>query len=477
MNPFQTRSIQLSSKEPSDKVVPKSHPRSKTWIKSHLILSILVVILGLFTLKGVWGAVQMGKPFSVKQIVLSGLGNTVQTDNYGHTNILLVGVGGEGHDGENLTDTMIVASLNHKDNSVSMVSIPRDIYVENEAVGWGTRINSIYEYILDETEDPLYAMSELKKEIETIVDVPIHYYAKIDFRGFTEVVDALGGITVNVQEHIVDQTYPAAPGTNRTYEPFYLDAGVQKLDGETALKYARSRHSSSDFDRARRQQEVLQAIKDRALSVGFLASPGRIKDTYSAITENFETSMTLSEMLSLVNFAEDLGEGNIYSTVLHDEATKMGGFLYTPPREEGDPYYLLPYSGNWDEIQVFAQLFFYHPELYREQTPLQVLNGTKEASLAGLTKMFLTRYGFNVVQYGNATERDHMSTRIITLNPLAEATVELLPSLIQGEITETIPLEYQAENWLSQGQIIIELGQDFVSYYKEHDELFYIGVY
>lgn len=442
-------------------------------------MSLLALVFALLTVKGVIGAIANGNPFSVKQIFISAVGQEVETDAYGHTNILLVGVGGEGHDGENLTDTMIVASIDHDTNTVSMISIPRDFYVENDEVGWGTRINSIYEYVIDETDDPLYAMDQLRGEIENIFDIELHYYAKIDFTGFVDIVDAMDGITVEVDQTIIDDAYPAPVGSDYIYEPFYLEAGVQELDGETALKYVRSRHNTSDFDRARRQQQVLSAIKDKAMSIGMLTSPGQIKDLYYAISSNFETDMELDEMLSLVDFAEDLTGDSILSAVISDDATAKGGFLYTPPREENDPYYLIPYAGemNFVELQLFAQLFLYHPEVYAENVAIQVLNGTKEEGLAGLTKMYLVRYGFNVVDYTNALDRETVDTQIISKMEGNESTLDLLPSLTFGEITSTVPTEYSSTNWPTEAQIIIILGQDFADFYNEHDELFYIGIY
>lgn len=474
MNAFQKRAIQEGQGTKNQK--------AKNWIKSHLFLSILALLLGFLTLKGVVGAIQMGNPFSVKQIFISAVGEAVKMDNYKHTNILLIGIGGLGHDGENLTDTLMVASLNYKDNVVSMLSIPRDFYVENEAVGWGTRINSIYEYVLDETGNPDEAMNELRKEVENMLDIELHYYAKIDFQGFVDVVDAVDGISVEVEESILDQAYPTPYGSDTLYETFYLEAGIQNLDGETALKYVRSRHNSSDFDRARRQQEVLAALKEKAFSLGVLANPNKIKDLYSALTQNFESDMSLAEMLNLLGFAQELTGDSIVSAVLNDEANKMGGFLYTPPREEGDPFYLTPYSGNLEELRLFAQLFFYHPDIYRDQIPIEILNGTKEESLAGLTKMLLVRYGFNVVAYGNATRNKLQNTQIIPLETETNAqkleeTLEILPSLVHGDIVRNVPEEYLPENWQTEAEILLELGEDFAQYYKEHDELFYLGVY
>lgn len=477
MNAFQKRPLYEDA--PKTIRVRKHHD---SWIKSHIVLSILLLVLGVFTLKGVVGAFQNGNAFSVKQIFFSAVGSSVVTDQYGHTNILLIGVGGEGHDGENLTDTMMVASLDHEKNTVSMISIPRDLYVENEEVGWGTRLNSIYEYVIEETEDPLYAMDVLREQIEEILDVDIHYYAKIDFQGFEDVVDALGGITVTVDEAIYDDYYPAPAGSDTLYEPFYLAAGTQELDGETALKYVRSRHNTSDFDRAARQQEVLRALKEKATSLGVLTSPSKIKDTYEAISRNFETDMSISEMVTLVGFGSELTDDSIFSAVLNEEANKMAGFLYTPPREEGDPYFLTPYTDDFRELQLFAQLFFYHPEIYADGVAIEILNGTKEEGLAGLTKMFLVRYGFNVVAYGNAPELGQSSTILIPLkngvnDDEVDRTLDILPSLTLGEAVTEVPLEYQSENWQTDAEIIILLGEDFVEYYKENEELFYLGVY
>ncbi|OGJ43185.1 hypothetical protein A2974_03765 [Candidatus Peregrinibacteria bacterium RIFCSPLOWO2_01_FULL_48_20] len=460
----------------------KRSTSSNGWIKSHIFLSIVALVLGILTLRGVVGAMLTGNPFSVKQIFYSAVGSSVKMDAYEHTNILLIGVGGEGHDGENLTDTMIVASLNHNDNLVSMISIPRDLYVENEMVGWGTRLNSIYEYILDDTDDPALAMDELKTEIEDILDVDIHYYAKIDFQGFEEVVDALGGVTVDVDQTIIDDAYPAAAGSDYLFDPFYLQAGTQELDGETALKYVRSRHNTSDFDRAARQQQMLEALKNKALSMGVLANPAKIKDVYWAISRNFETDMSLTEIVSLVEFAEKLTGDSVLSAVLNEEANKMGGFLYTPPREEGDPYVLVPYTESFIELQLFAQLFFYHPEIYADKVAIQVLNGTKAESIAGLTKMYLVRYGFNVVNYGNAATAGVEKTRIIPLrnginDEEVNRNIQILPSLTQGEIMNEVPPEYAPAVWPTEAEVIIELGEDFVDFYEENDELFYLGVY
>jgi len=153
-----------------------------------------------------------------------------------------------------------------------------------------------------------------------------------------------------------------------------------------------------------------------------------------------------------------------------------------PPREEGDPYVLVPYAESFIELQLFAQLFFYHPEIYADTVAIQVLNGTKAESIAGLTKMYLVRYGFNVVNYGNAAATGVEKTRIIPLrnginDEEVNRNIQILPSLTQGEIMNEVPPEYAPAVWPTEAEVIIELGEDFVDFYEENDELFYLGVY
>lgn len=487
MNGFQKTSLK-----------PVSHPekpahKASLWVKSHVFLTLGLLIFGFFVLKGVVGALKVGNPFSIKQIVISAVSDPLKQDGKGHTNLLLLGVGGEGHDGENLTDTIIVASIDPRNKRVAMLSIPRDLYVENETVGWGARINSIYENLIDAGETPEFAINEVISQVESVVGMDIHYYAKVDFTGFSSVVDALGGVTVNVQSPIADLTYPAPTGSRATYEPFYLQAGTQELDGETALKYARSRHTTSDFDRARRQQELIEAIKDKALNLGILFKPNQIESLWSAISDNFETNLTMTEALRLADFAKKLESGSVSSQVLSDGANLPGGFLYTPEREAyGGAFVLIPYLEDFSEIQRFAELYFYHPEVFESQIPLQVVNGTKREGLAGLTKMMLVRYGFNVVDYGNGANVPTPQTRIITYPPveslsetepqtdpeLAGKTVELLELLLPvASLSAEVPPEYDPSIWETDGEIVIELGEDFESFYDENKAYFYLGFY
>jgi LCP family protein required for cell wall assembly len=465
----------------------------KNWIKKHILLSIVIVLLGLLTLKGVVGAIQVGDPFSIKQIAISAVSEPIKTDSNNHTNILLIGVGGENHDGGHLTDTMILASIDYKNNLVPMLSIPRDLYVENEAVGWGSRINSVYEYAA-ENNDMNFAigMKELIKEVENVTDMEVHYYAKIDFQGFTDIINALGGVEVTLEYDFYDPYYPASAGAGYLYEPFYLTEGTHELDGETALKYARSRQTTSDFDRAARQQEILNALKEKATSLGFLLNPVKIKNMLEAVSANFETNLSFSEMMNFASLASDFGSDSILSAVLHDDPSRTGGILYSPPKEEyGGAFVLTTYTKDFSEVHRLANLILQNPEIYRQQTPIQILNGTGTSGLAGFTALHLIRLGFNVVDASNAASKEvkessmFIQTKVdpetgaeIKTSHGAEETMDFLTHFIPVKTSNELPTTYDSTVWDSEGgEVIIELGEDFLEFYEEYSQFFYIGYY
>lgn len=442
------------------------------WIKHHLILTIIALVLGFLTIKGVVGAISSGAPISVKQIVLSAVSRGLDKDLHGNTNILLIGIGGEGHDGENLTDTMILASIDYSNDVVSMLSIPRDLFVENEAVGWGTRINSIYELILDKTDNHEQAIGILKTEVEEVLGLEIQHYAKIDFKGFTEVVDALGGVEINIEEDFYDPYYPAPDGSTVYYDPFIIKAGLQVLDGDTALKYARSRKTSSDFDRAKRQQEILVAMKEQALQIGFLLNPIKLKKLYFAISENFETDLSLSEMTYLAKIADDFSRESIIHHVISDETYNPGGFLYTPERElYGGAFVLIPVANDYSEIHKFAELFLFNSGILASKIPVTVLNGTHSNGLATDIKLYLNRYGFNVLESTNAESKD-LTDSVVYYKGLFDGSEETA-----SKIAEMLGIEATLKKADAVEEIVIELGSDFLDFYEENAKLFYSAYY
>ena len=139
--------------------------------------------------------------------------------------------------------------------------------------------------------------------------IPIHYWVKIDFDGFKDLVDAIGGIDINVEKAIYDPNYPK-DGTY-LYEPFSISAGQQHLDGNTSLKYARSRYTTSDFDRADRQQQIIYAIKEKALQTETILNREKISQILESLKNNIETNITIKELLTLGSLAGDYSSDKI----------------------------------------------------------------------------------------------------------------------------------------------------------------------
>jgi hypothetical protein len=298
-------------------------------------------------------------------------------------------------------------------------------------------------------------------------------------------VDALGGIDLYVENDLVDPFYPAEDGVH-DFQPFAINAGPQHLDGDTALRFARSRKTTSDFDRAARQQQVIQSLKEKALSIGILTSPSRLKNLYGAFQTNFDTNLEWDEIVYLGKIAADFNRDNVNSWVLNDNPLTEGGFLYTPERElyQG-AFVLIPYIEDSTDIHRFADLILSNPIAHDNELTYQILNGTGENGIATETMYYLGRFGFDVPRYGNAAKVPIAKTRIIPRAALLEGQSPqdaakqpqlkyLHENLIPvGEILTEVPLEYAPAVWDTQVDVIIELGQDYINWMNTNLNYFY----
>jgi LCP family protein required for cell wall assembly len=390
----------------------------------------------------------------------------------------MLGVGGGVHDGSDLTDTIIVASLDQDKKLVTMLSLPRDYWVEDKEMG-GSRINEVYynrkKYYKETSAE---ALEYTKTRIENITGVKIQYWTKIDFQGFTDIVDAIGGIDIDVAESIYDPTYPK--GETDLYETFSVPKGLNHMDGETALKYARSRHSTSDFDRSRRQQDILYAIKDKMLAADILFSQSKIQKILSAIKDNLETNISVQEILTLGSYAKSISKDKIVQRLIHDDPAQCGGFLYTPERQFFDGAFVLIPAGGPESVYNYTTLNFEYPEIARENAKIHVLNSSKRAGAAGETKQILQRYCFDINRYGNGQSKDIQETtyyykktmdkdgNTIDKEPLA---IEFLQKLIPGKVSTEVPDDYK--EYMAGTDILLELGSDYTESSNYMEDPFY----
>lgn len=302
-------------------------------------------------------------------------------------NVLFLGIGGAGHPGGQLTDSIEILSIDPKNKTMAMLSIPRDLRVQIPGNGYG-KINEVYS--MGENNKAKYTSGPdlTKKTISEMLDLPIHYYARMDFNGFIKFIDAIGGVDVDVAKAIYDPYYPDEQV--KGYEPFNLSAGNHHLDGKLALKYARSRETTSDFDRSRRQQQLFVAVREKALSAGVLTNPKKIADIFSTLGEHVRTDLQISEMERLFTLLKDIDTSKINSKVLDSGADSP----LTSISDGG--YYLVPKTGNYRELQAIAHELFSDTYLTEENAKIEVDNGSDKKGVANDVANMLKSYGYTV---------------------------------------------------------------------------------
>lgn len=283
----------------------------------------------------------------------------------GRINILLLGRAGEKYPGRNLTDTIMLMSIDMEKRKVALLSLPRDLFVTLPEAGLSGKINSFYQYGLSNGDGP----ETIRAAVETVTGQPIHYSFILDFDGFEKVIDALGGIEVDVVKDFYDTRYP---GKNYSYETFELKKGWQHLDGATALKYVRERHDDpeGDFGRAKRQQQVITATREKAFSTEVFLRFDRVNKLFEALGESVETDATLPELENLFALSKKIDTRNIETYVV--DAWKKESLLRVSHTELGGvrAFILLPRIGNWNEIREKSETLFSQEALRQREASL-----------------------------------------------------------------------------------------------------------
>jgi len=373
--------------------------KKKKWLKIILTVSAVLFVVGgvvAFKTGYILNKVSTkGGLFTSLIHAVPGVGDTIKGEKDGRINILLLGMRPENDPaGGLLTDTMMVVSIKPSENKAAMISIPRDLYVQMPGTENRRKINEVYKYGLERGNQG--GFEDVERVVGDITGMQIHYGVTINFKGFTDLVNAIGGIEVTLdkpfneseqfnQEHVCDgdkggvfttptgkyeykyhvrndgtkyvaEQYPLC--TNSSPEcggEFTLPAGTNKLDGEKALCYARSRYQTSDFERAKRQQIIIQKIKDKAVSVGTLTSFEKVNAILDALGDNVRTDMQAWEMKQAFSIYQKMQNLTIIQRVLEDSEE---GLLYHPTESNGAGYILLPRGDNYDRIKnMFANIF------------------------------------------------------------------------------------------------------------------------
>ena len=273
------------------------------------------------------------------------------------TNVLILGAAGGDHEGADLTDTMMVLSVDAQKKSVALISIPRDTWSDTLK----DKVNSAYHYG-EEKSAKGGGMVLAKVVVEDVIGMPIHYGLLIDFSGFKKIIDVLGGVDVNVTRAFTDNEYPIAgkerdtcPGdpTNRcVYESIHFDEGRQHMNGDVALKYARSRHAEgeegSDFARSRRQQDIMIALKDKIVHPTRWFSFDRLTALPKILDDATDTDMNFGELATV---------GKWFIKTKESEVKKIAfdALLVEPPVYLYAGRYVLVPLASWDSIHTYLR--------------------------------------------------------------------------------------------------------------------------
>jgi LCP family protein required for cell wall assembly len=382
--------------------------RKRTWRRRIAILIVLLILavplyFGVKIFLATKSIITKNSSHSAAALV----GGELKGEDQGRINILLLGIGGAGHDGPELTDTIMLASIDPKAHTVSLLSIPRDLYVKDSYCPYGCKINAVNAF--GEEHGKGVGAQDLKKVVSTILDIPVSYYAKLDFSGFKQAVDALGGVDVNVPTALYDPFYPANSGNG--YQVVNISAGEHHMNGTLALEYARSRETTSDFDRAARQQRIIAAIRTKALTVGTLTNPVKVNGLIDAIGSHVNTDLQLWEIQKLATIVKQLDSSKQQTKVL-DPTSTNGLLISANDPTAGSIIYPAAGLSSYTAIQEWVHTYLTDSYLLTEDAKVSLYNGTTISGLAGQAAQFLKSYSYNITTVGNAPAGTYPSTTI-----------------------------------------------------------------
>ncbi|MBC7581255.1 LCP family protein [Aeromicrobium sp.] len=375
---------------------------------------------------------------------------TLQGEDKGRVNILLLGNGGLGHDAPDLTDTIIVASIDTVHNTATMLSVPRDLWVQVPGSS-PTKINAAYEIgkynaagkidnTNNNTKAVLAGFATADKAVENVLGIDINYNMLVNFTSFKQAVDAVGGVNVAVPEALYDPTMAWENGGN----PILAPAGAQSMNGTKALQYVRSRETSSDFARSQRQRTVILALKSKVLSAGTLSNPLKISGLLNAFGDNLVTDMSLSEGMRAYDLTKAVDNSKIQTV---DLVTPPNNLITTGTIQSASVAYPRAGTFSYADIQKYMLQLFTPPAAATstattttgattatttapETAAISVLNGTARAGLAGTQSVVIKAAGYTIAQTGNAPSQAYAKTTVVDFsngaNPKTKKYLETL---------------------------------------------------
>jgi polyisoprenyl-teichoic acid--peptidoglycan teichoic acid transferase len=363
-------------------------------------------------------------------------------------NVLILGIGGEGHDGPQLTDTVILASYKPSTGKVALVSIPRDLLIQSKDYG-AVKINAVNAYA--EAKQKGSGPAAEAHELAIALGQPIDYWAKIDFSGFQKIIDAIGGVDVTVDRSFTDASFPMSDSSDAV-RTISFSAGAQHMNGKTALDFARSRHGSngegSDFARSKRQEKIILAVREKLLRAGTLLNPFTLNSLFDTVKGSLSTNLQTWETIRLASQASGIKTSDVSLHVMSDDNVLVNGMT-----DEG-AFVLRPKNNDWSAVAAFAGDVFAAssaaasaaaPAAKPPAVRIEVQNGTAVTGLAQRTANSLMAAGFAVSKVGNAQERGYDKSVIydLTKTKNAEALVKIR-SVVDANVAPILPAAVSA---------------------------------
>jgi len=282
----------------------------------------------------------------------------------GRTNILLLGIGGDEHPGADLTDSLMLISINLDTVDTVLLSLPRDIWVESLQA----KLNTAYHY--GEEKKPGGGLILAQSAVSEIINQPIHYVILLNFSGFEKAVDLIGGLDINVPHGFTDTKYPipgkenVQPESDR-YQILTFSSGLQHMDGSTALKYIRSRYAQgeegTDYARAQRQQRIILAFKDKLFTPRIALNPKKIKALSQIFSESVITNLSSATYSDLIKLALRINKNNIRTGILDQGSFNedIPPLLYNPPINIYGQWVLHPVNNDWQAVYSYIEEIIY----------------------------------------------------------------------------------------------------------------------
>lgn len=381
------------------------------------IKKILIVLAIILVIMGAW----LGGKFIYNFQKLFG-GNIfgilssarLKGENVGRVNILLAGNSADdvGHDGGELTDSIMLLSLDTKNNTAFLVSIPRDLWVALPSGGHG-KINSVYvegeAQKFKEANYPPGGMGALEETIEDALDIDINYYALVNYKALKDAVNAVGGIDFTVKSEDPRGLYDPSIDYVTRGPLVKLSNGKHHLNGQQALNLARARgdhyraygFAQSDFNRTENQRQIIVALKSKMASAGVLANPAKLTSLSDAVGRNVKTDFSAGEIRRFYDLIKHVDSGNIKSLSFNDANGKN---LFKSCDSCGGVSALIPALGidEYGDMQAFLKQQMSSDPVVREGASIVVLNGTESNGLASKEAKLLKAKNLGVSKTGDA---------------------------------------------------------------------------